>query len=172
MNEVWKDVKGLEGLYQVSNRGRVKSLPRLRANSRATYMTKERILKGNTSGHKYPRYNIDNKIVYLHHLVAEAFIGDRPEGLSVLHRDDNPLNNHIDNLYYGNQGENIEDAIKNGGFVVGEDSGFSKLTEKQVCNIYVSPLNKETLAKKYNVKYNTIWRIKTERTWRYLFISN
>lgn len=159
MKEEWKDVKGLEGLYKVSNKGRVKS-----------YIRTEHILKGNTSGHKYPRYNLAGKITYLHHIVAEAFIGERPNGLNVLHKDDNPLNNNIDNLYYGTQSNNIEDAIRNGNFCDGEQSGYAKLTEVQVCNIYVSGLSRYDLMKIYNVSYDTVMRIQSGKTWRYLFM--
>ena len=46
---------------------------------------------------------------YVHHLMAEAFLGDRPEGLMILHRDDNGFNNRIDNLRYGDREENEMD---------------------------------------------------------------
>ena len=50
----------------------------------------------------------------VHHLVLEAFIGPRPEGWWGLHRDDDPLNNSVDNLYWGTPDQNVGDAIESG----------------------------------------------------------
>lgn len=51
---------------------------------------------------------------YIHHVVAEAWLGPRPAGLYVLHRDDLKTNNDVSNLYYGSQAENAADALRNG----------------------------------------------------------
>ena len=51
---------------------------------------------------------------YVHHLVLEAFVGPRPPGMSGLHRDDDPANNHVDNLYWGTSSENAFDRVRNG----------------------------------------------------------
>jgi hypothetical protein len=51
--------------------------------------------------------------VRVHALVAHVFIGPRPEGMYVCHRDDNPDNNHISNLYYGTPAENAHDREHN-----------------------------------------------------------
>lgn len=51
---------------------------------------------------------------YTHHLVAEAWIGPRPTGLHVLHRDDVKSHNDVDNLYYGSQHQNHLDQLRNG----------------------------------------------------------
>lgn len=50
----------------------------------------------------------------VHHLVAEVFIGPRPEGMLVCHRNDDPLDNRITNLYYGTKQENEKDKTRNG----------------------------------------------------------
>lgn len=66
---------------------------------------------------KYPYVDINfgdgQKHCYIHKLVYETWIGDIPESFSVLHKDDNQFNNNINNLYLGNQKENIEDCKKN-----------------------------------------------------------
>ena len=91
MVEVWKDVVGYEGLYMVSNLGRVKSL---RGN-------KERILKGYY--HRgYRRVDLYKNGVMkhwrIHRLVAQAFI-DNPNNYPVVnHRDEDKSNNRVDNL--------------------------------------------------------------------------
>lgn len=106
--EVWKDVVGYEGLYQVSNKGRVKSL---RNNI---------ILScGISNGYASLRLSRNNKpkTFLIHHLVFEAFVGNRPKGrlngdwntkFVINHKDENRLNNKIENLEIITQSENIK----------------------------------------------------------------
>lgn len=107
--EVWKDIVGYEGLYQVSNKGRVKSL---RNNI---------ILKQSAERNGYPCIvlSVGNKpkTFYVHHLVSEAFVGNRPKGrmngdwnkkFVINHKDENRLNNNIENLEIITQSENIK----------------------------------------------------------------
>ena len=51
---------------------------------------------------------------YVHHLVLEAFVGPRPEGMKGLHRDDDPHNNNVSNLYWGTMRDNALDRVRNG----------------------------------------------------------
>jgi len=87
--EIWKDINGYENLYQVSNFGRVKSL----------LFGKEKILK-NSLNCGYYRVNLNGNAIRIHILVAVAFLRHKPDGhrLVVDHIDNNPLNNHLDNL--------------------------------------------------------------------------
>ena len=102
LNEIWKPIKGYEGLYEVSNLGRVKSLVR-----NGTIL-KERILN-QFIVKNYLKTNLRNKgqkQYYVHRLVAEAFIPIPNElkqyigtrYLQVNHKDENPLNNIASNL--------------------------------------------------------------------------
>jgi len=97
--EVWKDVKGWEGFYQVSNLGRFKGVERL--DSRG-YKQKERIMKGYDNGHGYIHvYGSKNgiaKTLKLHRIIAEAFIPNPNNLPCVNHKDENRANNHVDNL--------------------------------------------------------------------------
>ena len=89
--EIWKDKKDYEGHYQVSNCGRVKSIK----------FGKEIILKQNIRNGYYYVFLSKNGIVkkyYVHRLVAEAFI-DNPDNLpQINHKDENKLNNSVENL--------------------------------------------------------------------------
>lgn len=94
--EQWKDIKGFEGLYQVSNQGQVKN-------------KKGKILK--------PRYNPYGRVILcnngvqknwlIHRLVFQAFKDPLIQGLVIDHKDDNPQNNHESNLQQITHRENI-----------------------------------------------------------------
>lgn len=108
-NEVWKPVKGYEGIYEVSNIGRVRTL-----------RTNKIITPKFTKGYCYVRLYKDGKgkQKYIHRIVAEAFIPN-PENLpQVNHKDENPKNNSVDNLewctakYNANYGTCKERSLK------------------------------------------------------------
>ena len=103
MDEIWKDIPEYEGLYQVSNLGRVKSLPKYNQ-----YI--EKIMKFTTrSGYHnlILRKNGERKSKQVHRLVAEAFI-PKTEGKDIVnHKDFNRKNNNVNNLEWVTQKENI-----------------------------------------------------------------
>lgn len=112
--EIWKDIKGYEGLYQVSNLGRVKSLERRVCNhkSGSTRLIKEHTLTPTDNGYGYKvvylLLNRNRKNHYVHRLVAEHFI-DKPLGKDyVNHIDYDKSNNVVTNLEWCTQSENIE----------------------------------------------------------------
>ena len=102
--EIWKDIKGYEGKYQISSFGRVKSLPRKTNNRNGSYTTKERILKAGLSGCGYLTTALSKdgkcKTFKIHQLVAIVFLNHNPCGhnLVIDHLDNNPKNNRVDNL--------------------------------------------------------------------------
>lgn len=110
MSEIWKDIQGYEGIYQVSNLGRVKSL----------VYKNERILKPIIDKDDYFRVSLCKKgsktIKLIHRLVVETFIGDIPKGMVVNHINSNRQNNFVDNLEIVTQFENVIHSINNGNF--------------------------------------------------------
>lgn len=107
MSEVWRDIKGYEGVYKVSNLGNVKSLARIDTYKNGVkYPRQEKILKQyeTNSGHLcvYLNKNKKNHLSLIHRLVADAFL-DNPNNLfQVRHKDGNRKNNIADNLeWYG-----------------------------------------------------------------------
>lgn len=108
MNEEWRDIQGYEGLYQVSNLGRVKSLARticMASDSKTlrpyTYRRKERVMSaGVCRGYcNIPlKKNGESQTHLIHRLVASAFIPNPNGYQEINHKDRNPLNNCVDNL--------------------------------------------------------------------------
>jgi hypothetical protein len=113
--EVWKDIKGYEGLYQVSNFGRVKSLSNGRARKE-----KMRKISVRSGGYLYVGLYKNNKgqKFSVHRLVAEAFVPNPNKLNEVNHKDENATNNCADNLewctrsYNNNYGTRNERAAK------------------------------------------------------------
>lgn len=118
MNEMWKDVPGYEGLYQVSNLGRVKSLPRMVHVRNGNAMRPERIIRGGTFSNDYKfvclRKDGVNQNHSIHRLVARAFLLN-PENLpEVNHIDGNKQNNRVENLEWCDRKRNLQHAIEIG----------------------------------------------------------
>lgn len=112
MVEIWRDIKDYEGLYQVSNLGRVKSLERLVKSKNGYRVVRERIIKTSNNNSGYETVSLVRKGKYktylVHRLVAMAFPdlvdwtedakGKPFDELQVNHKDENKTNNCVDNL--------------------------------------------------------------------------
>lgn len=107
MDEIWKDIKGYEGLYQVSNWGRIKSIR----------FGKERIMKlcPDRYGYLYiVLYKNNIKKAYrVHRLVAEAFIDNTDNLPCVNHKDENKQNNNVENLEWCDAKYNLNYGTRN-----------------------------------------------------------
>ncbi|WP_413936352.1 NUMOD4 motif-containing HNH endonuclease [Nitrospira sp. BLG_1] len=131
MDEAWKEVVGYEGLYSISNQGRL----RRETSGRGTY-------PGRIFNPKKSVYQCVNLIASdgskscrtIHHLVMEAFVGPRPDGLTVNHINGVKHDNRIENLEYVSYSDNTLHAFRTGlrAPTSGERSGTAKLTKEQV----------------------------------------
>jgi hypothetical protein len=178
MREAWKDIVGYEGLYQVSDIGRIKSLERVRINGRKW---KTRILKFKINKNGYHFVNLykngKGKSFYIHRLVLITFIGICPEDMEACHSNGDKTDNRLSNLRYDTKSNNMLDAVKHGThhktlgqtWTRGEGCGTSKLTTKQVLEIrYLYETGKyiqKELAKKFDVCRPQISRIINKKTW-------
>lgn len=174
--EIWKDVVGYEGYYQVSDMGRVRSLPRIvKSRNRwgevsLRWPGKLLTLLSIRGGYKKVLLSKDGKVAnkVVSSLVMEAFIGPRPKGLFVLHGDGDPENNRVSNLRYGTQKENMMDSILHGTRPKGVLCTGAKLTPAQVSEIRTSQETNAALARRFGVDTSTVRLARTGRNWRHL----
>lgn len=119
MDEAWKDILGYEGFYQISNLGRIKSLPRYRKNGKTSGKYLQRgIIRKNYDSKTYSCINLSKegktKTHFIHILVANAFL-DKIEGKNyVNHIDGNKHNNNVNNLEWCTASENQRHALATG----------------------------------------------------------
>ena len=113
--EVWHDIKGFEGLYQVSNTGKIKALERLVMNNGGLQHKHEKILRQNYQKNRHCIVVLCKEgVTYsrlVHRLVAENFIPNPDNKPNVDHIDTNPLNNNVDNLRWVTQKENCNNPL-------------------------------------------------------------
>lgn len=119
--ESWLPVVGYEGRYEVSDQGRVRSLPRVNIDTigRARPFPGQLLIPNITGEPPYPsvnlRHNGKSRISRVHELVLIAFVGPRPADKPYgRHLDDNKLDNRLSNLKWGTPTENAQDALRNG----------------------------------------------------------
>ena len=142
--EIWQDIEGYEGYYQVSNKGRVKSL------RRNIFLKPSIQERGN---HKRSSVklcvNKKNGTARIHRLVAKAFIPNPLGYRTVNHKDGNSLKNNVENLEWCSQKQNVQHAIKTG---LRKTHKFDKET---LSRLYEEKTSKE-IAVIYGVSYGTI----------------
>lgn len=179
MNEIWKDIDGYEGFYQVSSIGNVRSLDRRvenKASNTGFNLLKGRLMKLKTDKYGYIRIGLRNgskqKMLLVHRLVAFAFLNREDYQDQVNHIDGIKGNNTIVNLEWCNQSENEKHAYRTGlKSQNGEKSNINKLTNEDVLSIRKRIASGEIqadLAREYNVYPNCISSIKLRRTWKHI----
>lgn len=177
MEEIWKDIPWYEWLYQVSSLGRVKSL-------QTRWWKKPWIMSVSTNKEWYiwiwlTGFNKKSKKYKVHRLVVSAFLwfelNTSMKEAVIMHLDNNPSNNHLDNLKIWTQSENTKQCIKENRWkqfsLKWETHNMSKLKENQVIEIRV--LKKEwftatELSKKYNMSLANICDILNYKIWKHI----
>jgi hypothetical protein len=109
---------------------------------------------------------------YVHNLVLENFISDRPEGMEGCHNNDDPIDNKLENLRWDTPKNNCADRTKRGVHLKntgrGSTHGCHKLFENQVLEIRSSNKHLKDLAATYNVSPRTIRDILTRKRWKHI----
>lgn len=116
--EIWKDIPDYKGVYQVSNLGRIRSLDRYVKRGKSGFFKEGQIqkLQNNGNGYLYKQLKHEGKHrnFYIHRLVLMVFIGERPDGMVICHKDGDTTNNNLDNLRYDTPLENNIDQFRHG----------------------------------------------------------
>ena len=155
MEEYWKDIPGLEGRYQASSLGRIRSLDMwVNSSYNSKQFRKGRIRKLSLSSRGYlsVTINIDNKMrnLQVHRLIAKTFIPN-PAGFPMInHKDENPLNNKVENLEWCNAYYNSNFGTRNQRV----SSSIRKLRLKR--NNAIPVLQIDRLSNQIIAKYNSI----------------
>lgn len=144
--EVWKDIEGYEGYYQISNFGRVRGVDRMipyiaRGGKFTQRLQRGKVLKTSVGTSGYETYHMygesqERETIMLHRVVAKTFLENLEGKEFVNHKDGDKLNNHYSNLEWVTKSENTQHAIETGLLChSGEDSNLSKITEREVIEI-------------------------------------
>ena len=169
---MWKNIINFENIYQVSNDGIVR-------NKKTGRILKQ--FTNNITKHLFVFLYKDSirKIIKVHRLVLETFVGPCPPGMECRHLDGNPQNNKLENLKWGTRSENRRDRTVHGrdkskGYHlhVGECNHNSKLTNEKVLEIdfLVSRgIPPKELAVWYGISRRTVWLIGIHKTWFHLW---
>lgn len=108
MIETWKDINNYIGIYQISNIGRIKSLPKYNG------IGKIKFLKPYSVGKGYLGVKLKNKNYSIHRLVGEYFIDNPDNKTQINHKNGIKTDNRVENLEWSTPKENINHAIKIG----------------------------------------------------------
>lgn len=187
MSEEWRDVIGCEGLYEVSNFGRVRGVTRFVPICAHTWQEGcERIVRGkirkpSIDKRGYFRFvlrHVDGKLKLriAHRMVLESFVGPCPANMEGCHNDSDSQNNNLSNLRWDTRKGNAFDRIANNTHPKGELNfgGGRKLTDLSVCEIKTALAKGETgayLSRKYGVTPTMIARINTGKAWSHINIA-
>ena len=163
--EIWKDIPNYEGMYQVSNLGRVRSL----------WFGNERVLKLGFSGRGGYHLVVlckggAKKNKSIHRLVMLAFVGE--SDLQVNHKNGIKTDNRLENLEYCTASENTQHAYDTGLSVgrKGEDNHKSKLTEVQAHQIKYEHqgLTLQAIAEIYGIAMSLVSLIRSGKRWKHI----
>lgn len=181
--EKWGDIEGYEGLYMVSNYGRIKSLKRLAKNKHGVKnrVVREKIMSLSTGGKGEHWYQIvtltkngEKKSFTVHRLVGKSFVGGYFDGAVINHKDGCKSNNYYKNLEWVTHIENNEHALKSGLLnpPIGERCANSKLKKEDVINIRTiwnsKSLNQKEIADMYGITQSNVNKIIKRVSWAHV----
>ena len=170
--EEWRDIEGYEGLYQVSNLGKIKSFHYGTSRINKIQLTK----KGYAYTHLYK--NGKSKRYFVHVLVAKAFIPNPKNKPQVNHIDANKSNNRVENLEWVTPEENMQHAYEKGLVKIGSEHHCSQLTEDQVRYIrknytpYDEEFGRDALAKKFGVRKKVVYNVAHNITYKHVKVDD
>jgi len=172
IGEEWRPVVGCEGRYEVSSRGKVRSVAvdgtRLQGKEIKPYTNQRGYLRMDLYLSRGPF-----KRVSVHTLIAEAFIGPRPAGYQCNHKNGIKTDNRPENLEWVTPSQNTTHAFRELGIksCCGSSHADAKLTEKLVSEIrqqHAEGAKQNVLALKYGVSRASLWKVIRRKTWKHV----
>jgi len=164
MGEIWKPVVGYEGRYEVSSLGRVKSLLR-GGKLRKPCLTKGGYFSVRLFGESGEKWKP------VHHLVLEAFVGPRPDGMEACHFPNGPEDNSVENVRWDTKLSNHNDRRISGTIPMGITHGMAKLDDDKVREIRAKSLagqSTRSIAREYGVSKFPVSQIILHKTWKHV----
>jgi hypothetical protein len=160
MEEVWQPVVGYEGLYEVSDQGRVRSLRsgRLMSLSVANTGYQQLSLAGRPG----------SRVKHVHRLVLEAFVGQCPDGMEGCHANGIRTDNRLTNLRWDTRRGNMADASKHGTTNRGERAPSAKLTQQAVLQIREAQGSQQAIAACFGISREHVRDIRSGKRWGWL----
>jgi transposase-like protein len=169
-DEEWRPVVGFEQKYEVSSIGRVRSIARFKRKSRELYRIEPNMLTP-TKNKGYPCVVLTgitgSRTAKVHHLVLEAFVGPRPEGMITRHLNGVRDDNRVENLAWGTFQENSDDMRQHGTKCLGRAVPGAKLNEEAVRDILTGRLSVLKFAALYGVNPTTVDKVRQGLNWRH-----
>ncbi|MGF0422203.1 NUMOD4 domain-containing protein [Acinetobacter baumannii] len=174
--ENWKAIKNYEGLYEVSDLGRVRSLDRMVAVPHGGQrLAKGQVLKPKQHRDGYLCVFLSKKqkqiCPMIHKLVLEAFVGERPSGMQACHGNGDKTDNRLVNLRWDTVKANHRDKKKHGTTARGTKVNTNKLKPEQVVAIREKRNNGVTLqalAEEYGISNNAVSHIVFGKNWQWV----
>lgn len=180
--ETWRAVVGWTGVYEVSSGGAVRSVDRRLPVINRFGKTEMRFHRGkqltpSKSKKGYLMVSLTRpgpvrEYAYVHHIVADAFLGPCPAGLEICHDDGTRDNNADTNLYYGTRSVNALDRHRHGTMnqAFGEAHSFHKLTESDVLWIraHAGSMSQRDLGEMFGVAHSVIGSVQRGTAWRHV----
>lgn len=169
MRERWLPVVGFEGLYEVSDQGRVRSLGRIDSLGRSW---PRKIMTPGNGGRGYAKVDFrkDGRYwpVYVHVAVLAAFVGERPAKHEGAHNNGLLRDNRLSNLAWKTHGDNEADKLAHGTRLRGTSHPNARLTRSDVVRIRATDAPAGELAFEHGVTENHIRAIRRHRYWQHV----
>lgn len=170
MTERWLPVVGYEGWYEVSDQGRVRRVKAAPGAQVGYILQPARMQIGYHMVTLSKNSSKNRERKYVHDLVAAAFVGPRPKGQQINHKDGDKARSWADNLEYVTQAENARHASRLGLMPRGTKNGQAKLTDDDVREMRrlrpSMPIRR--LAARFGVCYAVAWNAVNRVTWKHV----
>lgn len=174
--ENWRSVVGYEGRYEVSDLGRVRSLPHLvrhggRCASDAMILREGRILSPGLHPAGYPIVSLKGKTHRVHRLVLEAFVGPPADGQECCHNNGTPSDCRLENLRWDTRKANHADKKRHGTSNEGERSAMARLTAgciERIRDLTACGVPRREIAQRFDIHVEHVTAIRSGHRWRHL----